>query len=380
MTLDLEAESARAPIVELLRLLEAAQGSLRSGVRIVERAGSVRLLIGPDTTWQPLVPCGRLIQVPAAGLAPVDGAEWAEVDGLIALARPPEGLTDLQRDVLAAHVALFNALGKLATARLELPGWALRSDPALLRIVRQVKPGYRLHDTAVEAFIATRVAGRLRSPAADSEDSVSVLLGVADLLNHHPRGAVLGGSPGLDIQLVPGPDGECFANYGPARDKIGLALHYGYVDEHVRFAASAAVSVESPRIGRVDVLGAGDSARSSMPTPAIAVDGDTLTMSHVMFHGVIARRWLQSAELALRARGRMCGLSQEAASREALSVLEQIAAANVALLQELSREARSSRDAQPAHAVVASAADAQARIVQQSIDQLARSAGASEVR
>ena len=334
---------------------------------IKEEAGDLSVQWKPDAGSAPTG--SPLFHVPGELLIPIDGAVWSDRVDALELVEAPPNLTPAQRDLLDLHVALYNALGKVPWARGHQPDIALRPDEPLLRAIRAIRPQLAWVDEPVgAAFISTRTLGvKPRGPDGLADPSLverSVLMPLIDAMNHHPRGARLSlSATGMEVGAWrPTGSSECFANYGPRKDVLGLALHYGFLEPEPIRARSAPIDIEVADVGRVSVLATSVRSQHRLGPPTVSATADGIALSHVTFDrdrpegfGVVVGMTVRS--MALRQ-----GIPPRRAQGAAHEATGKLAAGNLVLLKRL---AESASGASKGHAaeLVRQAAQLQAGVV-----------------
>lgn len=197
-----------------------------------------------------------------------------------------QSLTTVQRELLNLYVDLYNTLNKFEWFLTEHPRSALFEYPDVESLFMKCEPNFsRGHN--VEDFLATRTLG-YRDKSADSEAQTKrpVLMPLADLINHHKRGAALDtGNGALTILAVKG-DGtsECFVSYGGQRDALQMYSHYGFADNSCTTATSTPATITLAGHSSQD-LGTLVIERKHIigHLPLVTSSGTTLTLNKATF-------------------------------------------------------------------------------------------------
>ncbi|MFI0432447.1 MAG: hypothetical protein ACH36H_04825 [Candidatus Nanopelagicales bacterium] len=386
-TVDATTPAVREALSAMVAVVLASGGALHPGLRLVERDGDMTVFCSdaPGPARRPL------FDVPRELLIPVEEAVWADDSATLRLVAAPPGLTARQREVLDLHVALYNASDKIRWLITGHPRAALADEPDMVAAVRALRPGFEaVGSSTAQTFLSTRTFGLATAgaepsgppaPGAAGEAKTGVLMTLIDLLNHHPRGAPYQVDDRAMSTIVARPTStaECFATYGGRRDVIDLALQYGYLDVYTPFAHCAPVTVEAPGIGTVTVRGYRMRAPSPLDPPRVQRTDDGLVLSHLTFNRRHPERFHVPLRMALQGAAQQGGLSAEAARKVAEQTVEEIAAANVELLDRIVAAGRAASHtradggrcpgpapaptAQPALGLLADAATTQADII-----------------
>lgn len=219
-----------------------------------------------------------LIEVPDPLLVPVDR---------------PEEMSAVQRDLFEAHLAVYDAAGKMEWAHSHLPAVVLADRPDALAVVQRLRPSFgQTRKSVRDAFVATRVLGGKGG---------RVLMPVVDLVNHHPSGSPFrrsGRSLRLTAARATGGT-ECFACYSGRLDVIDQVLSYGFVLDEFHVTGAVPVQVEVDGL-QVSVRGRPASSRDVLDPPEVGFDGSTLVLSHLTFDAEHPRRTETVLALAVR--------------------------------------------------------------------------------
>ena len=285
---DATSPAAKAAIEDLLDCAISSGIEVHKSLQVRERDGQISLHAD--------APRGDvLVRVPEDLLVPVAETGWGTSDDVLSIARHDPTASAPQRELIEAHLAVYNSTGKIRWARNTLPVMVLSRDAAVASTVRLLRPSFPQESpSTAEGFINTR----LYQQAVTCD---GVLMPVIDFLNHHRRGAKLlidDGAMTVRVEHAAG-DMQCFASYGSRRDLLDLALGYGFVDPAVRFARSLAVSTDIPGFGNVEVLGRRREAVSSLDPPQITMERKRLSLSHLSFHAEHPDRVVSVLQLAV---------------------------------------------------------------------------------
>jgi hypothetical protein len=125
----------------------------------------------------------------------------------------------------------------------------------------------------------------LRIPVAPGEPAERILIPIIDLLNHNTRsakGSWDGDAFSVDVRHPFSTD-ECGLDYGLARDDLGTAVVYGFIDTSATLAHSAPVVVDMSGGARLQVMGdARDTDGILVSINAIA-NGDVMSVNRLTF-------------------------------------------------------------------------------------------------
>lgn len=350
---------------EILALILAEGGRVHPGARWRESRGHMTL----ECERLPAAEQPTLIEIPRTLLVPVSHAEWQDdVDRLI-LRQPPSGLSPAQQHLLALHIELYNAAGKLPWTLSHLPRIALRDVPDIQEALRALRPRWNpAPEIPARVFMSTRVIGLrpVGKPAAGSSDETSrktqVLMPLIDILNHHPQGSpFIGDEHGMRVRVAqPGLGLACYANYGGRRDVLDLALQHGYVDFATPFAFSAPVRVEVAGLGCIQVGQTRTRSPHRFDPPRVEWQDETLHLSHLCVDREHPERLHAALRLPLLATTKRRGLTGDLAEQRLQETLYALLDANLKLLDQLSAVVAPYRDTSPAAAILQDATERQA--------------------
>lgn len=359
LTVVSDQEAATAVLREIAALCGAHGAQWHPRLTAEVREGAMRLLAPPGTQ-------GPLIALPDALLVPMEGARWGEGDTRLDLLEAPAAATAVQRELLQLMVALYNATDKMGWWRQRHPARLVERCPAVAAALAALKPGQgEERRPAARCFLATRSLGWTPDPALHSRQPV--LMPLADLLNHHHRGARHRGDGGaLRIQAAQAGGSECFLHYGQRRDGLDLALHYGHADSSTPFAHSAPLDIVVEGVGRLGVehQGWGTPAHPLDP-PRVSLESEGVRLSHLCCHREHPERARMLLLLALQGGLRHRGHGEAMARRLAQRGLEAVAAANIRLLERLISAVEATDH--PGGAILVAAARHQGAILQEVI-------------
>lgn len=320
---DCDSPQVRQLLGDIAAAVVAHGGFFASGLTIRERSGVLSGHRDPDTNRQHAQ--GPLIVLPAKVLPPVAKGEWEFVDEALHV-RVAATADPLTQSLLESMAHLFTLTGK--------PAWYLRSHPRgalaeaseTVAAIRRLRPGFTT-DPSPEGFLATRVY------SAGPESGIeSVLLPIADSLNHHRGGAPLRFISGaLRVQeRHPEHDSQCFVAYGGLRrDPLDLALGYAFVYEHGDTARSAPVQVEVAGLGTVSIGIKPNKARSVLDPPTATRTPSGLQLSHLTYQANDPARTTVPVRMVLQS------LGVTNVDRTTQLLLGEVADANAQLLAEL---------------------------------------------
>lgn len=279
-----------------------------------------------DCLDKPQPDAPALLVIPNELHIPVTNLDWVPSDDHLAYRGSTEHLTEPQRTILDAMVALFNAIDKVRVigqgyARHALDDDADDGDPELLALIREARPGFGRASGATGDGLAagstvrpsdpgpteaatparrpppdlpgdspahTVVRSRLRSEMGEGDEGpIGFFMPMIDMLNHHPYGSRYERTDdGAWLIRVhhPTPGDQVFVRYNKA-DALGVALSLGYFEPDARFVASVACEFELAPIGHVQVRGV-SASRRRLPAPRVERTDDGLTLSGVVLeHG-----------------------------------------------------------------------------------------------
>ena len=292
-------------------------GWIHPGTRLVSDGSGLTVACAADV-GEPL------LRIPRSCFVPMGELRWADAEYL----ELTDGLAELHpaaMEILLSEVGMHNQRGALATIRREHPQLAADITPELTRAVRAFRPSFRTSDaTPATVFWGNRC---FRLPGTAGTGFVPTLLPLVDLLNHD-HGASTGAldSEGFRVQVCPSPGSDhCCVDYGYDRDAIGMAVVYGFSDEHNPWAHSAPLTVHVAAVGDVTVTGRGRDAAGALRPVHAEHASSTLTLSRISFHRH------QSLEDLFRE----VATATELSAKEIERVISAVAAANLDLLQQI---------------------------------------------
>lgn len=240
----------------------------------------------------------------------------------------------MQRELLDAHIRLYNAAGKIPETVHSHPQVGLSRGLIPAEPVRALRPRFAAIESAAEVFIGTRVFGIRGS---EGSATMRVLMPVIDLLNHHSGGAPYE----LDdlrfgiAAARPLGTAECFAHYGGLRDAVDLALGHGYCDTSVSFYKCVPLTVDVPGLGAVRVAGMQRRNSRRHVTPRATPTEDGVEISLLTFFADHPERSVVPVRMALQAvaaRNGADGLRARELADEGVALL---ARRNLELLEDL---------------------------------------------
>ncbi len=287
--------AVRAAIGRIVDLLVDNGGTLHPALVIVERAGAISIHADVDDG-------ALLAEVPEELLVPVGDCRIEAVGDLLKVVDRGTSLSEVQSEMLEAHLDVYNLTSKTVWARTMLAPFALADHPSDIAVIRRLRPSFAAETVSLaDAFIRTRVLRAMRTPSDETDTSKgAVLMPVIDFFNHHHRGMGFVRRDGLLSMRAARPSGgtECFARYSRV-DALGQVLHYGFVLDETRLASSAPLQVSVDGLN-VSVLSRQVVAQSVLDPPAVQFDGSTLTLSHLTFDLEHPRRLVGALSLAVR--------------------------------------------------------------------------------
>ncbi len=219
---------------------------------------------------------------------PVTNLEWEPSDNRLAYRASTEHLTDPQRTILDAMVALFNAVDKVRIIGQGYAQHSLEDDPELLALIRTARPAWGRPSAddmeTTDSPAHTVMRSRLRSEMGEGDEGpLGFFMPMIDMLNHHPYGSRYERTDeGAWLIRVhhPTPTEQIFVRYNKA-DALGVALGLGYFEPDARFVASVATQFEVEPIGTVHIVGVGTSRRR-IPAPRLHRTEDGLRIAGIV--------------------------------------------------------------------------------------------------
>lgn len=220
MRVETDSPALTQALLHLIDLMVGADATVHPGLRITETDGQLSAWADGDGH--------ELMRIPTKTLVPIDGVMWSDEPPLRLLSIP-ENLNPLQVDVLQACTEVMAAAGTWERFRLTHPR-ATVTDPQAIAIIQSLHPAFS-HATSAAAMLKTRTI----KLALDDSAPTSYLMPMLDLVNHHPSApAYIRDAGCLSISTWrTDARGECYVSYGSARDVLGIALAYGYVDTNI---------------------------------------------------------------------------------------------------------------------------------------------------
>ena len=244
LAVDAETPGVVAAVEEIARLLLAAGATLDPGLIVLERSGHVTLASQDDVSGK------AFIDLPTATLIPTDHLVWDDTSTDVTVVAGHESLTDLQRELLDLHIALWNATGKRRHFLDHHPRATTEAGSELAVAIGEIRPGF-VPSATTATLLRTRTFGLSQLDTTKS----SVIMPILELADHHPQGAPYRLSDGgLGAQYRHVDDTAItYVRYGPARDAIDLACHYGFATNDPEFAISAPLSLDLEGFGDLDI-------------------------------------------------------------------------------------------------------------------------------
>ena len=346
------------PVVgELLRetvdLVRRHGGHLAPGAVIVERDHDLRIEFRGDALSD-----GPLITIPRELLVPVDGITWEAGD-----ARPASGHESLPEPTLRSlelMSRIFVACGKVDRFCAVSPRLAAGADPDLAQAIDVTRrPGADTGPVeAVPTFISSRVLAA-RDPA-DPARRRKVIMPLIDAANHDHEGAFYrheGGALRFDRRQALG-TAECFASYGPSRDPLELALHYGFASVRSPVANSVPARIDLPGGRRLHLIAQRPGQRRA---PTVTAGDEELAVSHLTFRRHRPGSTRAELTMAVGAWVLRGGGTTAEAERLGDSAWDDLVRANLVALGELGRVAGARDD--PAGRILSTAVELQTAII-----------------
>lgn len=311
-------------------LLRATGGFISDRLIVREQDGHFSCAVTHDTTSGEL-----LVRYNPQLSVPMHLVEWAEDSEALTVSRLPEGLTQTQRGLLDAWVAMVNAAEKLPRVRRSLPRFVINSWPLRHHLADAGYPSMRertdlseLHRITVNWHCGGMQENVPHPTDGDTRPGMA-LIPLKHLVNHHPHGAHQRPVPGqvaVVSGVVSGTD-ETFENYGDL-DAMKLLLGFGFYTDIAPLVHSVPVSVPSP-VGRISVdwlAPRGGRAGIQRDVPQLRSDDEGLVLHDLTFRPDNRDRTAALLAMALTARG--VGSSRDA-HRQAQEILSAVVAANL---------------------------------------------------
>lgn len=342
--LDTQSDHVHDLLGEIVDIVVGNGAHVRPGFVICERDGGLSAHFHGDDGEE------ALLRVPRELLVPVTGVAWTSDRDALRMSGEPEGLTRVQRELLDLHIELYNACHKVPEVAATHPRMASSVD--LVQAIKQVRPRFEVATSAAELFITTRVLG-----VRDSDETrVPSLMPLIDVLNHHPDAPPFRmQSAGMQVATSrPNGGTQCYVHYGRARDVLDLALNYGYLDTATRYVRCPPLSIGVPGLGTLDIAGRHSRRPKELPTPAIELTDEGVTLSHILFQPS-RQRWQTPLKMAVSAAVRQRGGTQAAAEAAADETAQLLIEEATRMLSDLATAAEKA----PQGALVAQAASHQ---------------------
>lgn len=267
-----------------------------------------------------------LLRIPQALFVPVSGLRWNGDGGVLSYSGNTDALSAVQRQLLDAMVALYNATDKINAVAARFPDSLLRGDSDLMALIREARPGTQPSDkNLAEQFISTRLSSQNNE---DSEETTDHLMPLIDLLDHHPYGPKYGRNEAMDWVIpvqhpVEGSE-QCFVRYQKG-DSFANALWHGYFESAPRYVASVQCTLADAVAGQVVVHGV-HYERRRLNAPLAQRRDDGLDLYSIILDPDTLPALRTFLGLALRSKDR--ALAQADAERQADILIAGILAAN----------------------------------------------------
>ena len=187
-----------------------------------------------------------LLEVPRSCFLRIMRVDWGRQGDALEVTAMPDGVTDLERELLILQVAFHNARGAIPTLLRTHPSAATDLSADVIDAVRALRPDFRTRPSAPVDLFWTDRAFRVPIDAGDLEP---VGVPLIDLLDHHARGATPTLAPDGFAVPVSAPErtsaglASCRLDYGLQRDALDLAIVYGFADTSADIAHSASAEV-----------------------------------------------------------------------------------------------------------------------------------------
>lgn len=318
----------------------------------------------------------NLITLPASLLVPVDRTIWDDSGDTISITKHDPAATQIQRDLAASLVAVYNATEKISWAKATLPTVALAKDPAAIAAIRLLKPRFlKSVPSVADAFINTRVlgsqAGSRQKVPGQGEKAASYLMPVVDLINNSDRGTHFDADVNELRMAVAhaGRDTECFARYAARRDAVDIAVSYGYAPRGLTIARSVPMSVDLEGLGRVEVSAESLRPRARLDAPRIDMAPGLLRLSHVVFDAERPDQVIGLLEMAVAAYLARHGTGSTNARTITRCIVDAVAHTNLDVLLRVRRELAGSTG--PAYTVLGDAIDEKIQVIDRLLHKIA---------
>jgi hypothetical protein len=239
----------------------------------------------------------------------------------------------VQRELLDLHIALWNATGKRRQFLETHPRATTEEGSELAAAICEIRPSFVSSDTTA-TFLRTRTFGLSLNDTTKS----SVIMPILELADHHPQGAPYRMTDGgLGSSYRHADDSAItYVRYGPSRDAIDLACHYGFATQDTGFAVSAPLGLDLDGHGDLVIKRSLD-RRSN---PRWTADAEGLTVTYLTLD---VRSGLFDA-LYMPVRGYLEGRGVEGATARSLAMraCTTVLQLNKDLVRELEEQAQES--------------------------------------
>lgn len=312
--------AVRQRLAEIAETVRAHGGEIHPALTIHHRAERLWLSCPAEHRGE------TLLRIPQALFVPVSGLRWNGDGGVLSYSGDTGALNAVQRQLLDAMVALYNATDKLDKVAARFPGNLLRDDPELLALLREARPGIEPGAKSLaEQFISTRLSSQNNE---DSEETSDYLMPLIDLLDHHPYGPKYGRNEAMDwvipVQHPVEASEQCFVRYQKG-DSFANALWHGYFESAPRYVASVQCTLADAVAGQVVVHGV-HYERRRLNAPLAKRRDDGLDLYSILLDPETLPALRTFLGLALRSKDRT--LAQADAERLADALIAGILAAN----------------------------------------------------
>lgn len=304
----------------------------------------------------PGVPNRVLVSYPRELTVPMNQIQWSSHPDRLEPLAGLESLDDSQRELLEQWLTIINATDKIPGIRRALPRfsvshWGLRHHLAEAGFpsMRELASPEQAKDIMVSWHCGSDGPVRPSATSAGSHgppsagDAASTpptprrfLIPLKHFVNHHPSGATQIPLPGRTAVVTSSSSDATgtYENYGDL-DALQLLVNFGYVDTTAPLVHSVPVEVDTDSWGKVVVEWRGTRAGDKIQdVPQVQRNDDGLRIHHLTARP--GNRSRIAALLAMIGQSAF-GMDSTVALGEAESLIDGIAAANVAYYERLDR-------------------------------------------
>lgn len=246
--------------------IEGNGGYISADIEIFDEKGQTSVLASSDLASD------YIIKLPHELLIPYDNFDF-DIEGQdIVIAHDDKNTNKQHLEILEAMLALYNVSGKFRDHLEEHPVLRFHKHPELVKHLLQAREGRDIDiitgiidkpDFYDELALLTFLKSRLLQCRLNSAQAAytTILMPVIEFMNHHRAGAgfdTLYSEQGNRLAtkaVMPASDSrECFTSYGRF-DSLDTYLHYGFIDEHVKYLRSIPLKVDLGDVGIISIRG-----------------------------------------------------------------------------------------------------------------------------